>query len=358
MARPNTLIDLRSDTVTRPTAAMQAAMAAAELGDDGLEGDPTVRRLEAMAAERTGKEAGLYVTSGTMGNLLALLTHAEGAAGSIVMEQTCHIMRVETGGVSVLAGLLPICIPGQHGAMPLDAVERAMRPKSVGGGFQTRLVSVETTHNVAGGFPLPLDHLAAIRAIADRHGVPVHIDGARIFNAAVAQKVGAAEIARHADSVTFCISKGLSAPVGSLLCGSRDFIARARPYRRMVGGNMRQSGVIAAAGIVALEQMIERLAEDHARASALAKGLHAIDPRFVDPALCPTNIVRMNTAHTGISAFDFADQLKAEGIWCGPYADDVIRFVTNRHIDEAAVTATIAAVERVFARAQAGRKSA
>jgi threonine aldolase len=241
------MIDLRSDTVTLPTEEMREAMRAAPLGDDSREGDPTVRRLEQTAATITGKEAALFVASGTMSNLVALLAHT-GRGGEVLLDGDCHIMRSEMGGIASLAGLFYRPIPSRRGAPDLDEVGERLSEKLSGFRLATALVCVETTHNSAGGAVLPLDYMARLRALTAEKDVPVHIDGARIFNAAVALGVPAAEIARHGDSIGFCVSKGLSAPFGSVLCGSADFIEKARAYRRMVGGGMRQAGVMAAAG--------------------------------------------------------------------------------------------------------------
>ena len=296
----NIMIDLRTDTVTRPTPEMLAAMQQATQGDDSRDGDPTVMRLEALAAERTGKEAGLYMPSGTMTNLVAVLAHTS-RAGEVLLERGAHMLNTELGGLSAVAGVFYKAIPGTRGAMDEDLLREAIRPMTRNN-FGTALVCMETTHNGAGGTVLPLAHMQRVHALAREHGVPVHTDGARLFNAATALGVPAAEIAKHSDSVCFCVSKGLSAPVGSVLCGSKAFIERARPFRRMVGGNLRQAGSIAAAGIVALETMVGRLQDDHARAQKLAAGFHAVDASLADPASVETNIVRVNVGHTGRSA--------------------------------------------------------
>ena len=247
------MIDLRSDTVTLPTENMREAMRRAALGDDSRDGDPTVRRLEEVSANITGKEAALFVASGTMANLVALLAHA-GRGGEVLLDERSHIMRSELGGVAQLAGLFPVVYPAERGTPDVAAVRELIHRKTTSSRIATALICVETTHNDAGGAVPPLAGLSRLRMVADEHEIPVHIDGARLFNAAVALGVTAAEVARNGDSVAFCVSKGLSAPVGSVLCGSAAFIERARAYRRMVGGAMRQAGVIAAAGIVALER--------------------------------------------------------------------------------------------------------
>jgi threonine aldolase len=344
-----TKIDLRSDTVTRPTEAMLEAMRGAELGDDGREGDPTVLRLEAMAAERTGKEAALFIVSGTMGNLLALLAHT-GRGGEVVLEAGSHILRSEMGGIASLAGLFHRAVAGTRGAMDLDALSEAVHPKLVRNRLATALIAMETTHNDAGGAVLPLGHMEAVHEIGRAQGIPVHLDGARLFNAAVKLGVAASRVTRHCDSVTFCISKGLSAPIGSVLAGSRDFIERARAYRRMVGGNLRQGGVIAAAGIVALDQMVERLAEDHATARSLAEGLSRLDPALVDPGRVETNIIQVETGASGRRAAEWVEALAAEGVLAGVWSRSTMRLVTHRHIGADEVERSLAAIGKVAAR--------
>ena len=339
---PEMTIDLRSDTVTLPTDAMLDAMRGAPLGDDGREGDPTVRRLEELAARRTGKEAALFVVSGTMGNLVALLAHT-GRGGEVICEASSHILRSELGGIASLAGLFHRAIPGARGAMNLDALRAAIAPALLPNRLATALICLETTHNDAGGAALPLAHMAAVHALGRAHGIPVHIDGARLFNAAIRLGVGAAAIAAHGDSVTFCISKGLSAPVGAVLAGSRDFITRARAYRRMVGGNLRQGGAVAAAGIVALETMVDRLADDHETARRLAEGLHRIDPSLIDLTRVETNIVQVSTRAGNRPAADLVAALMTRGILAGAWSEFVMRLVTHRHIGAAEVEETAAA---------------
>jgi threonine aldolase len=342
------MIDLRSDTVTLPTEEMREAMRRAELGDDSREGDPTVRRLEAAAAAITGKESALFVASGTMSNLVALLAHT-GRGGEVLLDRDCHIMRSEMGGIASLAGLFYRPITSRRGAPDLAEVGEHLSERLAPNRLATALVCVETTHNSAGGAALPLDYLARLRALTAASNVPVHIDGARLFNAAVAQNVPAAEIARHGDSVGFCVSKGLSAPFGSVLCGSAAFIERARAFRRMVGGGMRQAGVVAAAGIIALERMIDRLAEDHRRAKRLAEGLHALDPRLADPRLVETNIVMVEIGHTGADAKTWMAALEKAGLQCGAWNRRSVRLVTHRHIDDAAVDQALAIIRAVSA---------
>lgn len=282
------IVDLRSDTVTRPTPAMREAMYRAEVGDDVFGEDPTVNRLEEMAAERLGKEAALFVASGTMGNLVALLTHCRRGDEAIVGDRS-HTYLFEQGGMAALGGIVPHPIPNQpNGTLRLEDIEQAIRDDNVH--FpRTRLVCLENTHNMCNGMPLSAEYTAQVAQLAHARGLSVHLDGARIFNAATALRVDVRELVKEVDSVMFCLSKGLCAPVGSLLCGDRSFITEARRARKVVGGGMRQAGVLAAAGIVALEQMTKRLEEDHARARRLAEGLGEIPGVQVGPVA--TNIL-------------------------------------------------------------------
>lgn len=342
-----TLIDFRTDTVTRPTEAMLAAMQGATQGDDSRDGDPTVIKLEALAAARTGKEAGLYMPSGTMTNLVAVLAHTS-RAGEVLLERGAHMLNTELGGLAAVAGVFYKAIPGTRGAMDETALREAIRPMTRNN-FGTALICMENSHNGAGGAVLPLAHMQRVHELARSNGIPVHTDGARLFNAAAALGVTAAEVARHTDSVCFCVSKGLSAPIGSVLCGSKAFIERARPFRRMVGGNMRQAGSIAAAGIVALETMVDRLKEDHASAKRLADGLHRIDPRLCDPSHAETNIVRVDVSFTTLSAAQWSDALALAGIAVSPADHRSLRFVTHRHVGHNEVDQAIAAFAATLA---------
>jgi len=333
--------------VTRPTERMLERMRHAELGDDGREGDPTVRALEALAAKRLGKEAGLFLPSGTMANLVSLLTHT-GRGGEVLSDPGTHIFRSEMGGVAGLASLFHRAIPARRGVMDLDALRENIRPALTPRSLGTALIVMETTHNDGGGAVLPLDYMAAVHRLARESGVPVHIDGARLFNAAVKLGVPVAEIAAHGESACFCISKGLSAPVGSLLCGSAEFILRARAFRRMCGGNLRQAGVIAAAGIVALEEMVDRLAEDHLRAKRLAEGLARIHPSLVDPASVETNIVRLDFEKSGRRADAWVKALNDRGIRSGVWSPWQIRLVTHRHVTDADVERVVGVVRELW----------
>jgi len=340
------MIDLRSDTLTRPTEAMLESMREATFGDDSRDGDETVQKLEAMAAERIGKEAGAFMPSGTMTNLVAMLTHG-GRGGEVLLEDGSHTLNAELGGIASVAGLFYRGVPGNRGAMDLDHYREALRP-TTRNQMGTALVWMENTHNRSGGSVLPLAYMEAVSSIAREKGVPVHLDGARIFNAATALKVQPSEVSKYADSACFCVSKGLSAPVGSILCGTKDFIERARAYRRMVGGNMRQAGPVAAAGIVALETMVDRLAEDHATAKRLAEGLNRIDPTLVDPREVDSNLVRVEVKKSGRRAAQWCADLKQKGVVVAPCDIYSMRFVTHRHISNADVDTTVTAFASVW----------
>ncbi|NIR28146.1 MAG: low-specificity L-threonine aldolase [Gammaproteobacteria bacterium] len=335
-------IDLRSDTVTRPTAAMRKAMAEAEVGDDVYGEDPTVNRLQVMAAERLGKEAALLVPSGTQANLVALLTHCQRGDEFLVGEEA-HTYRLEGGSAAVLGGIQPQPLAMERdGTIELARIEAAIKPKD-DHYPRTRLLWLENTLN---GKVLPLDYLPRARALASRHGLSSHLDGARVFNAAVKLGVPVTAIAVHFDSVSFCLSKGLGAPVGSLLCGPRDFVERARRWRKVAGGGMRQAGVLAAAGIVALESHVERLSEDHANAAMLAEGLAEVEEMQVDPAAVQTNMV---FAYPGPDRGEaLLRYLKERGIVVNQRHP--IRFVTHLDVGAEDVRTTIGAVREFFAR--------
>jgi threonine aldolase len=329
-------IDLRSDTVTQPTPEMRQAMFEAVVGDDVFGDDPTVNELERRAAELLGKEAALFVASGTMGNITAILTHAQ-RGDEVIVGSEAHILLAEVGGAGALACAVLRPVPNDaRGRLDPAAVETTIRGQNVH--FpRTALVCVENTHNRCGGAALAADDTATIADVAHRHGVAVHLDGARIFNAAIALGVPAKELAAPVDSVTFCLSKGLSAPAGSLLCGSREFIDRARRNRKMLGGGMRQVGILAAAGLVALDQMIDRLAEDHENAALLARGLAGMPGIEIDPESVETNILFLTTAEP---ASGFAPRLQEAGVLAGASGPNSVRMVTHygierRHIEDA-----------------------
>lgn len=340
-------IDFRSDTVSWPTPAMREAMASAPVGDDVYAEDPSVNRLQRTAAERLGKEAGLFVASGTMGNLVALLCHATRGDEAILGYES-HIFQWEAGGLSALGGIHPHTLPtDDEGRMDPDRVEAAVRgddphlPR-------TRLLLLENTFGGRGGTPLPGEYFSRMRKVADRHGMVVHLDGARLFNAAIALEVDADELTRDVDSVTFCLSKGLCAPVGSVLCGTRPFIDRARRVRKSLGGGMRQAGVLAAAGLVALETMIERLAEDHEHARSLARGLAGIEGIRVVPASVRTNIVHFELEPTtNLTPQDLEARLRERhGIRLSLYPPNLLRAVTHYWVGPAQVEALIEALRQ------------
>jgi len=341
------IVDLRSDTITKPTPAMRRAMAEAEVGDDVFGEDPTVNRLEAMAAERMGKEAGLFVASGTMGNLVSLLAQC-GRGDEVIVGDQAHTYVYEQGGMAALGGIHPRVVPNQpDGTLDLEAVEAAIRPKD--DHFpRTRLIAVENTHNRCGGTPLTPAYMHALGRLARAHGLRVHVDGARIFNAAVALGVDVRELVADADSVTFCLSKGLAAPVGSVVCGSREFIAEARRARKVLGGGMRQAGVIAAAGIVALEQMVERLAEDHAHAAMLADGLAELPGIEVEPVPVRTNILYFKVTRQDMDAHQLVARLAERGVRMLALGPRRVRAVTNYHVTAEDIQTTLAAFRAVL----------
>lgn len=325
-------IDLRSDTVTHPTPEMREAMARAEVGDDQSGEDPTVNRLEEMAAEAVGKEAAMYVPSGVMGNLAAMLTHCR-RGDEVIMGDQSHIYWYESGGGSALGGLPYRIIPnGRFGELnPVD-VSNAIRPER--NGFASAgLVCLENTHNRCGGTALSPYQIEAVTAAAHEKGVPVHVDGARIFNAAVYLGVSAPELTRHVDTVQFCLSKGLSAPVGSLLTGSADFIHEARKTRKLLGGAMRQAGVIAAAGIVALQTMVDRLAEDHENARKLATAISELPGINLDMDTVQTDIVVFELTDKKWQPDVFVRALAGEGLRISSFGGRKLRMIAHYGIE-------------------------
>lgn len=341
------MIDLRSDTVTRPTPAMREAMYRAEVGDDGRGDDPTVKRLEGVAAERLGKEAALFVPSGTMGNLVALLAHC-GRGDMVILGDQSHIFRSEGGGASALGSIHPYPVLTQpDGTLAPERIEAA-----VGASInfpRVRLVCLENTHNRMGGRVLRPAYIQEVRAIADRHGLAIHLDGARIFNAAVALDVDVQDLVRDADSVTFCLSKGLSAPVGSLVCGTKDFIAQARRNRKVLGGTMRQVGIVAAAGLVALDQMVDRLAEDHANARRLAEGIAETPHLEAHPEVVETNFVMMKVTHPRLTVPGLVERMKREEVLIDVVDPDRIRLVTHYGVTSEDVETVVRLLREVIA---------
>ena len=338
----DSIVDLRSDTVTQPTPAMREAMAAAVVGDDVHGEDPTVQRLEEMSAGLMGKEAAVFVASGTMGNLTCLLAHCERGDEAIVGSEA-HVLHYEAGGVPALGSVQLRTVPNDdHGMLDLDAVAATVRGRNVH--FpRTAVICLENTHNRCSGGVLTVGQMAAVAAAAREHEIPVHLDGARIFNAAIALGVPATELTRHVDSVTFCLSKGLSAPVGSVVCGTKEFITKVRRVRKMAGGAMRQAGVIAAPGIVALETMVDRLAEDHENARVLAEGLAQIPSLRIDPARVQSNIVVVDVAE----GMTFQRRMRDDGVLISAFGPDRLRMVTHYGITTQHVERALACARRV-----------
>jgi threonine aldolase len=341
-------IDLRSDTVTHPTDAMRQAMANAMVGDDVYGEDPTVNRLQEMAAEKMGKQAGLFVPSGTMGNLAAVMAHCGRRGDEVILGNKAHTFLYEVGGISALGGVHSCQLPNQmDGTLILEDIREAIRPKDAHLPI-SRLVCLENTHNRCGGVALTPDYTWSIGELAHLNGLFLHLDGARIFNAAIAEGVPASELAKPADSVTFCLSKGLCAPVGSVLCGSSEFINKAHRIRKQLGGGMRQAGILAAAGIVALETMIDRLAEDHKRAIYLSQGLSFLPWLTMDTGTPYTNMIFMSLAGTfPMDAEQVAGELAKLGVRVGVIGHRRFRLVTHYWIDDLAVDKTILAFQEV-----------
>lgn len=341
-------IDLRSDTVTKPTPEMREAMAKAEVGDDVYGDDPTVNRLQEMAAEMTGHEAGLFVASGTMGNLSAVLAHCQ-RGDEVILGKDAHTYRYEAGGVSVLGGVHSCQLPNQpDGSIALDDIEGAIRADDPHQPV-TRLIALENTHNRCGGTVQSVEYTRQVVEFAHVRGLKVHLDGARVFNAAAALSVDVRELTAPVDSVTFCLSKGLSAPVGSVLCGDREFIKKAHRIRKMLGGGMRQAGVLAAAGIVALEKMVSRLGEDHVRARTLAEGLSENRGLVLDAGMPATNMVFMNLAkNISMSADEVVEKMKERGVLIGASGARRFRLVTHCRIDDQGVDKAVAAFGEVL----------
>jgi threonine aldolase len=325
------IVDLRSDTLTQPTPAMRLAMAEAEVGDDVFGEDPTVNHLEEIAAKRLGKEAALFVTSGTMGNLVSLLAHCN-RGDEIILGDNSHTFYSEQGGSAAIAGTHPRTLPNQlDGKLALKDIEAAIRPDDIHHP-RSHLIVLENTHNRKNGSPLDAAYMRSVKDLADKYKLKIHVDGARLFNAAVALAVDARDLIADADSVSFCLSKGLAAPVGSVICGSGEFIIKARRARKLVGGGMRQAGILAAAGIVALAEMTARLAEDHANARKLAEGLAELPGLSIDPAMIKTNIVYFETNREDLPEDELVNRLNKEGIKIGAMGPRLLRAVTYYQI--------------------------
>lgn len=336
------LVDLRSDTVTRPTDSMFEAMRNAPLGDDVLGDDPTVMRLEELAAEMTGTEEALFVPSGTMGNQIALASHCN-PGDAILIEEEAHILYYEVGGPAIIAGVVSWTLPSNGGVMDPDVIEkRILRQNLHTPG--TTLLCLENTHNRAGGTVIPLDMMARYREVATRHGLTIHLDGARVFNAATALGVPVKEITKHVDSVNFCLSKGLRSPVGSMLCGHGALIREARHWRKRLGGGMRQAGILAACGLVSLTKMVDRLSEDHARARKLAVSINDMPGVRVDLDSVQTNMV---IAEFDRPAMLWQDDLRDRDVLALPTAANRMRFVLHADIDDAKLDRAIEVISDV-----------
>ena len=340
-------VDLRSDTVTLPSEEMREAIYRAELGDDVFGEDPTVNRLERMAAQRVGKESALLVVSGTMGNLVSILARC-GRGEEIILGDVSHTFLYEAGGISALGGIHPHTVRNQpDGTVRLEDIEAAIRADNVH--FpRTRLICLENTHNRCGGAALSAEYMAAVAALARRHQLGVHLDGARVFNAAVALDVDVKELTQHVETLTFCLSKGLAAPVGSVICGPEEFIAEARRIRKVVGGGMRQAGVIAAAGIVALDEMIDRIQEDHENAARLARGINEIDGLSIDLARVQTNIVYFDVADDQKPAEEILARLASKGVKILKLGPRRFRAVTHYGITSADIDQVVSALAEVM----------
>ncbi|MHB8817642.1 MAG: low-specificity L-threonine aldolase [Bellilinea sp.] len=343
-----TIIDLRSDTVTQPTPAMREAMYHAEVGDDVLGEDPTINRLEEMAAEKMGKQAGLFVSSGTMGNLIAVLVHCQ-RGDEAIMGHLGHTFLFEGGGISALGGIFVHTLPNQpDGTILLDQVAGSIRGSDIHQPI-TRLLILENTHNRCGGTVFTPEYMQQAGDLVHGQGLRLHLDGARIFNAAAALGVPATDLAASADSVTFCLSKGLCAPVGSVLCGNHEFIAQARRIRKQLGGGMRQAGVLAAAGMVALEQMVDRLGEDHVRARKLADGLAYMPPLTFPHGKPQSNMVFVRLVDDyALDAREVAARLKARGVKVGVVDPRTFRMVLHYWVDDQGVERTLQAFQDVL----------
>jgi threonine aldolase len=335
--------DFRSDTVTRPTEEMRKAMYEAEVGDDVHGDDPTVNKLEELAAEKVGKEAALFVPSGTMGNTIAMVLGG-GGGKEVILEEKSHIMLFECGNISRIAHSVPRTLPSDRGKIPLDVIEENIHTSLREHITETKAIALENTHNVWGGAILDMDYIERVAALAGKYHLYLHLDGARVFNASTALKIDVKEISKHFDSMMFCLSKGLSAPVGSILTGSKEFVKEARYVRKYLGGGMRQAGMLAAAGIVAVEKMIPRLEEDHRRARKLAEKIADIEAIEVNPDEIETNMVmvKLNT----MDSDTFLEKLAAYKVLALPLTQSVVRIVTHKDIDDSDVDRAADAVRQ------------
>lgn len=339
-------IDLRSDTVTRPTREMREAMMNAEVGDDVYMEDPTINRLQERAATIFEREASLFMPTGTMGNQIAVKIHTHHGS-EVILEEAGHIFNYEMAMMSSFSGVLARPIRGEDGMLTWEQIQKQIRPK-IYYVSPTRLIALENTHNMAGGTIFPQAEAENICSCAHEAGLPVHLDGARIFNAAVATGKSVAELTKKFDSVMFCLSKGLGAPVGSMLVGSREFIEKARVYRKALGGGMRQAGVLAAAGLIALEKQPAKLAEDHANAKRLAKALSEIPGIQIDPSKVQTNILVFDIAKTGLNTTEFSNRLKQHGVLANGINPTYMRMVTHYDLSRADIERTIQVIKSML----------
>ncbi len=339
-------IDLRSDTVTKPTPAMRKAMADAEVGDDVFGEDPTVNALQEKVAKILGKEASIFVPSGTMANQLSIKSHTQ-PGDEVIIEATSHPYNFEGGASAALSGIQFNCLQGIRGILEPSQIEEAIRPDDHHFPV-TRLVCLENTHNRGGGSIYPIERIADISRLARSKGLLVHLDGARLWNASVATGIKPHEYAQWADSVSVCLSKGLGAPIGSLVAGSKTFIDRVHRFRKMFGGGMRQVGIIAAAGIYALDHHIDRLKEDHQKAKHLALGLHEIQGVSIDPEYVETNIVIFDIAEMGMTAAQVRDEMKKKGVLIHPFGRTQIRVVTHLDISKEDIETALKAFKKVL----------
>ncbi len=338
------MIDLRSDTVTKPTEEMREAMYRAEVGDDVYGDDPTVNKLEELAAGMVGKEAALFVPSGTFGNQLALFTHCR-RGSEVILGEDCHIVQHEVGAAAVIAGVQLRTLKGTHGRLDPSEIESRIRGEDIHMP-ETGLICMENAHS--NGRVVPLENMQAIYEMAQKHKIPVHLDGARLFNAAAFLKVQASEITRFCSSVMFCLSKGLCAPVGSILAGSGEFIARARKGRKLMGGGLRQAGFLAAAGLIALEKMTGRLEEDHKQARFLAAELSQIAGISVDPESVQINMVFFEMDYPGLDTHAFVKAMADRGVIINPPENGIMRFVTNYWISGADISYVVDTMKKVL----------
>lgn len=339
-------IDLRSDTVTQPTPAMRKAMAEAEVGDDVFGEDPTVNTLQEKVADLLGKEAALFVPSGTMANQLAIKSHTQ-PGDEVIIETTSHAFNFEGGAGAALSGIQFHCLKGVRGILDVSQLEEAIRPDNHHFAV-TRLICLENTHNRGGGSIYPIEKMAQIYPFAKSKGLFVHVDGARLWNASVATGIKPHEYAQWADSVSVCLSKGLGAPIGSLVAGTKTWIDRVHRFRKMFGGGMRQAGIIAAAGIYALDHHIERLREDHRNAKRLALGLKAFKGISIDPDHVETNIVIFDVTHTGRTAPQLAEAMKREKVLIHPFGNTQIRLLTHLDVSGEDIETALKAFVKVF----------